>query len=85
MISLLLSAVLATYPPHLCTELNAELEVAVELGIINEQEAELILDNCSKNATLLVNTSSMFSTICTNYDQSIQAYPLRRYSTSSTH
>ena len=85
MIPLLLSAVLATYPPHLCTELNAELEVAVELGVINEQEAELILDNCFKNATLLVNTSSMFSTICTNYDQSIQAYPLRRYSTSGTH
>ena len=85
MIDILLAAVLTTYPPYLCTELNAELEVAVELGIINEQEAELILDNCFKNASLLVNTSSMFSTICTNYDQSIQTYPLRRYSTSGTH
>ena len=57
MIDLLLIAYISTYPPHLCNELIGPLEEAVELGDINKQEAKHILDNCSKNATLLVNTS----------------------------
>jgi len=57
MLSLLLVAHMATYPPHLCNELIGPLEEAVELGTINEQEANYILANCETNATLLVNTS----------------------------
>ena len=57
MIGLLLVAQVATYPPHLCAELIESLVEAVELGTINEQEAKHILNNCSENATLLVNTS----------------------------
>ena len=60
MIDLLLVAHLTTYPPHLCNELIESLVEAVELETINEQEAKAILENCTKNATVLVNTSSKF-------------------------
>tara|TARA_R110002020_G_scaffold35654_2_gene107422 strand:- start:47 stop:202 length:156 start_codon:yes stop_codon:yes gene_type:complete len=51
---------MATYPPHICNDLIGPLKEAVELGTINEQVAEHILNNCETNATLLVNTSFKF-------------------------
>ena len=53
MIDLLLLAYISTYPPHLCNELIGPLEEAVELGDINKQEANTILENCFNNATKL--------------------------------
>tara|TARA_R100001463_G_scaffold129467_1_gene188391 strand:+ start:327 stop:503 length:177 start_codon:yes stop_codon:yes gene_type:complete len=53
MIDLLLIAHLTAYPPHLCNELIETLVEAVELETINEQEANVILENCFNNATKL--------------------------------
>lgn len=48
---LLLTLFLAVAPPDpgLCSYIQEELEVAVKEGIINEQEAAVVLANCNHN------------------------------------